>query len=458
MRSRLTGCFLRSQFCLFLSCLALASSIQFASAVSFAGYTNIPTGSWPEAVSIADLNGDARKDVVLSTSSYSSTNDNSILIFYQNNLGALNAPVRYAAGSAAVSIAIADFNGDGLKDIAVGKKTAGIRVFWQAQQGTFSNFTDFATANANWICTGDFNNDGRSDIAGIGWSSSQVDVFTQNNGTLILSGSYPASYSGYNDIKAGDVNGDGLSDIVVMNGQLYAVPNVSVLYQTNGGFSPAIICDLGGSELTAGVGIGDINSDGLSDIVVCYGGNRPTSFLGWFNQTPAGTFINGTPLPSYDIPEGITVADLDLDGRADVVTLHGGWNRAGVYPQNSSGSLNSEILFTIPYASHYNPHGLAVGDINSDGMPDIVIADYNNGLVILRNTSPPPPFRISQIKCKPGSPAIITAPYPGPHGSSLVQASDNLINWVTLGTMLDPTWTDTGAASASKRFYRLLAQ
>lgn len=449
---------LRSQSGLLFGCLALLAAAHRADAVSFAGYVNILTGSWPEAVAIADLNGDGRKDIVLSTSAYSNTNDNSILIFYQNVLGGLNAPVRYAAGGAATSVAIADFNGDGLKDIAVAKNGAGIRVFWQDQQGSFSNYLDLATANANWICTGDFNHDGRSDIAGIGWSSSQVDVFTQSNGTLSLSGSYPASYSGYNDLKAADVNGDGLDDIVVMNGQLYATPNVSVLLQTNVGFSPAVICDLGGNELTAGVGIGDINSDGRNDIIVCYGGNRPASNLAWFNQTSAGTFIKGGPLASYDIPEGITVADLDLDGRPDVVTLHGGWNEAGVYMQNSSGSLNSELLFTLPYASHYNHHGLAVGDINGDGMPDIVLADYNHGLVILYNTSPPPPFRISQIKYKPGKPTVITGPYPGPHGSCLVQASSDLVNWVTLGTMLDPTWTDNTAATAPKRFYRLQAQ
>ena len=438
--------------------LALIFVCERALALSFAGYVTYPTGSWPEAVAIADLNGDGRKDVVLSTSFYSNTNDNSILVFYQNQAGTLNPPIRYAAGAAANSVAIADFNGDGLKDIAVGKQGAGIRVFWQDAQGSFSNYTDYPTGNAYWICTGDFNNDGLSDIAGIGWSSSQVDVFTQGIGGLTFSASYPASYSGYNDIKAGDVNGDGLSDIVVMNGQTYAVPNVSVLLQTNGGFSPAIICDLGGTELTAGVGIGDINADGRNDIVVCYGGNRPASKLAMFNQTPAGGFTKSGPLDSYDIPQGIAVADLDLDGRSDVVTLHGGWQQAGVYMQNSSGSLNSELLFPLPYASSYNPHGLAVGDVNGDGMPDIVLADYNHGLVILYNTSPPPPFRISRLARKPNGSVVITGPYPGPRGYCYVQGSDNLKDWSTLGMMTDPTWTDTGSAGAPRRFYRLMRQ
>jgi hypothetical protein len=82
-----------------------------------------------------------------------------------------------------------------------------------------------------------------------------------------------------------------------------------------------------------------------------------------------------------------------LDGRSDVVTLHGGWNRAGVYAQHVVGGFNTEDLYPIPYASHYESHGLALGDVSGDGRSDVVLADYNHGLVVLYSNpvQPPPP-------------------------------------------------------------------
>ena len=93
---------------------------------------------------------------------------------------------------------------------------------------------------------------------------------------------------------------------------------------------------------------------------------------------------------SYDIPEPVEVADVDGDGRADVITLHSGWLKAGVYRNQVGGILGQEELYSLPDMSSFDPHGLAVGDVTGDGWPDIAIADPNNGLVLLRNTGTGP--------------------------------------------------------------------
>jgi hypothetical protein len=179
-------------------------------------------------------------------------------------------------------------------------------------------------------------------------------------------------------------------------------PNLSVLAQlASGGFGPAAEYRVGTNILTQGIGLGDVTGDGRTDVVASYGGNRPDSFVAVFAQT-AGTLATPVSYASYDIPEPVEVADLDGDARPEVVTVHGGWQRVGVYGGLSNGTLAPEDLSTVPYASHYNVQGLAIGDVNGDGRPDIVEADYNYGLVLLLNAAPPPP-RV------PGAPTLNAA-------------------------------------------------
>jgi len=154
----------------------------------------------------------------------------------------------------------------------------------------------------------------------------------------------------------------------------------------------------------------------------------------------------------------MVVADLDMDGNSDVILLHGGWNAAGVYRQTSPGTLLAEQLLTLPYASSYNRQGLAVGDINGDGRPDVVVADYNNGLVVLYNATTPPPVRISRISMKPGGQIVLKSPYCGPHGSAVVQRSTTLTSWTPVGTISDSLWSDTNSSSSPQAFYRLAPQ
>jgi len=285
-------------------------------------------------------------------------------------------------------VAVGDVNGDGRNDVVIGNGGAAIGVFTQDENGGLNPVVLYPTVDSECVRIADLNNDGRNDVVGLGWGTNTVSLLLQKaDGTLQAPVVYSAPHSGYDDLEVGDLNHDGLTDVVVMSGGLS--PNISVLYQQVGGTLGGLTSRfVGTSERTSGIGVGDLTDDALSDIVASYGGNRPSSGLALFSQQPDGSLaVLPSTVPSYDIPEPVEVADVDGDGRADVIVAHGGWNALGVYRQGPTGGLGAEALEPIPYASHYNPHGLAVGDINGDGTRDVVIADYNNGLVVLRHVA-----------------------------------------------------------------------
>lgn len=127
--------------------------------------------------------------------------------------------------------------------------------------------------------------------------------------------------------------------------------------------------------------VGDVTGDGRADVIANVGGNSPDSRVHVLGQS-SGQLAAPVTYPVYDLPAPgpMALADIDGDGRLDLVIPHVGFGRLGVMLQRSDGRLGADQLFGIPDASNYDVRGLAVGDVNGDGRPDVVIANYNYGL------------------------------------------------------------------------------
>jgi fibronectin type 3 domain-containing protein len=447
-----------------------------AASGAFAPVQWYPVGSHPEAVAIGDVTGDGRNDVVMTTSfAFDPSNDYRLWVFAQRADGHLAAPVSYATAATysgrPTSVAIGDLTGDGLADVVAGLAGVGIQLFPQLDSGELGAPTLRSASDSRQIRLGNLDGDDDLDVAGLGWGSDTVTAFfNDGTGGLALSSVYPAHHDGYDDLEVADVNGDGLDDLVVMSGQGFG-PNLSVLAQlASGGFEQAAEYSIGDRILSRGIAVGDVNGDGFTDVVASHGGNRPASSIAVFQGNASGALEAPINFSSYDIPEPVEMADVDLDGDTDVVTLHGGWNQAGVYRQQPGGSLGYEELYAIPYASHYEPHGLAVGDISGDGSPDVVIADYNHGLVVLRNNLPSPPS-----PTLPGAPELTSASRgnarvslfwkaPGSDGYAPISgfnvyrgtSSDALTLLATVGGTTH-NYTDTSVVVGTTYFYRIAA-
>jgi hypothetical protein len=204
-----------------------------------------------------------------------------------------------------------------------------------------------------------------------------------NDGTGTFSAVKIATYE-EGEMEAGDLNGDGLAEVASSGAS-----GLDVYYQTAVGTfrrrplhfecqGPGIYPSCTGED------IADVTGDGRQDVVVAVSGNRPDSVLDVFAQQPSGTLGDPVQYPSYDEPEPVEAADLDGDGRLDVVTAHGGWTHVGVYLQAPDGQLGVESLFPVPYQTFYAPKALALGDLSGDGLIDVAMAYEAYGLVVLR--------------------------------------------------------------------------
>ncbi|NOT87850.1 MAG: VCBS repeat-containing protein [Lysobacter sp.] len=376
-----------------------------SSGFGYAPYQIYPVDEWlAESVAIGDFDADGRKDIALTTVSSGFSSDGmKVFIYLQADDGGLLAPIKvpYLGFAAqATGLTVGNIDNDDTTDIIVGHDR-GITAIRGNRDRDFQ-----PTPLPGWLRSTDvglidFNVDGRLDVLAQSWSDGAAIHLGDGRGGFAEPVPFNTSAFGYNHLSVGDVTGDGLPDMVLTQGQGFAYfwvyPN-----RWSGGIGPAIRYDLDTSRSRPwGNAIGDFDNDGRNDIALSIPENRPYSTVNLFMQGADGRLQAGRILPSYDIVEPLVAADLDSNGLADLATAHGGWNKFGVYLQDASG-LRPEVLFDMPptYTSHYESNGMAVGDINGDGCPDIVVADYANGLVVLRGKNCHPRVRIDSGSCR----------------------------------------------------------
>lgn len=346
-------------------------------------FQNYPTtgGCWQENASIGDVNGDGRNDIVATAGDCDGGTGLRVLVFLQTTTGALATPytIAIADSVAPTGLTLADLDHDGRDEIIFGHRAGLTLLHWDPshpRRPVSSRFyATTATDAALDVTALDVNRDGAVDVVGLSPDQGLTIFLGDGRGAVTGQVAVGANATGYNDMKAGDFNGDGYKDIALVAGQGYLPAYVFYNDGSDDFSSPVAVDPSPGTDANSGVlASGDFNGDGRTDLVAI----RDSYALALMLQNASGALDAPTTLPYSHPPFAMVGEDLDLDGRDDLVASEGG--SLNLYFQSAQGVLNPTVA-DAP-GSMFSTEGLAVGDINGDDCPDVVTANHDYGIVV----------------------------------------------------------------------------
>jgi hypothetical protein len=342
---------------------ALALAPAAASAVSFQTPSTYAAGLNPVGSTVADFNGDGINDIAVSNNSGAS-----VSVYLGTGSGTFGSAVEYATGTTPRWLASGDLNGDGKIDLAVPNQGSNnISILLGNGDGTFQSAVNYATGlSSRSVAIGDVNKDGKPDLA-IGNQAGGVQVMIgKGNGEFEAPTAFAA---GTNPRVAAlaDFNGDGNLDIAAAN---FTSANISILLGNgSGGFGAA-------TNYPAAAGTNylitpDLNGDGKPDVVVS---NQNAANISVIINNGDGTFGSTTNVTTASTPSSLGAGDFNSDGKLDVAvanTLGAEKETLSVFLGNGSGGFSSKADFSAGGVTG----GISVAQLNSGSAPDIALVN-----------------------------------------------------------------------------------
>lgn len=352
--------------------VTVGEPIAFRSPVAFDG--SLPTCNICQLFSVADLNGDGRPDMVINALT------GNVYVYMNSGNGVFAPPTEIefpVVHQESLFITIADLNGDGRPDIvASGVDTSNrtaVFVSLQNADGSFSAPQEYPYSAlapiAGEIAVGHLFGSSTLSVITIDGSGNLYDFPVNSNGTLgaPTTTAYPTIFGGYNMLDITDFNNDGISDLVMTEGgQTFGAAGVfegtasgSFTTVANEGFDAAGVADLFGDSHNELVTAGPTSLEVYSE-----SGTNPVSYPLPFDN------------PSlFIVPTAISFADLNGDGLTDIVILqNGGGGNGGpqFFYQSSNHTFTDGGIWILGGMVGQINGPLWVGDLNGDGIPDLV--------------------------------------------------------------------------------------
>lgn len=378
-------------------CLCLFVSNSWCATPIFQSLNTYSSGGYsPSSVALADVNGDGKLDVIVANrcaTSDTCSDGGTVGVLLANGDGSFQPVHTYNSGGLYASfVTVHDLNGDGKPDLIVANSSmapgegGGIGILFGNGDGTFQPAVSFASDGSPiyGVAVADFNHDGIPDIAIANWQDQDwpyegsISVLLGTGG-----GKFQAAQtyrSGYwtNSVVAADVNGDGAADLLVGDSG-----SVSVLLGVGDGtFQPATAYPSGGHE-GCWIAVADVNGDGKLDLVAAnqFGPTRVDGYstVGVLLGNGDGSFQPITRYWTATAAAGsLAIADLNRDHKLDILVTG---DKLVVFWGQGDGTFRR-----APGMPFYRGT-IAVGDVDGDTRPDVVQA-VNGQVNVLRNVIP----------------------------------------------------------------------
>jgi RHS repeat-associated protein len=332
--------------------------------------TELTFSSSPLQTVVGDVNGDWVPDLIALTGS-----ELSVRLNYGD--GTYADPFTVGLPGTNQAIAVGDLDGDGSQDVVVANNAGALTIVRSDGRGKFFAPQASLTVGSNptALTLQDLNGDGKLDLVSTNGASNNVSVLFGNALGGFTVGANYAVGTNPKAMAIGDINGDGKVDIAVANA---GSNSVSLLTNNGSGvFAVAATYNLNASPTA--IAIGDVNGDGRRDLVVGTGGTTDNL---WVFSGQAGVLPSSAAQKYSFGNQGIaavSIADLDGDGKFDVVTTSVNGSALKTYVQLGGGA-------TFAAEQRYQFNGatstgmLVLADMDLDGAVDIVTGEQGGNL------------------------------------------------------------------------------
>lgn len=339
-------------------------------------------GPYPTWVVSADFNSDGISDLAVTTVDATSTDNGMVTILLGNGDGTFITKPSPKAGLFPYSMTVADFNGDGIPDLAAvnsgdaDPSTNNVTILLGNGDGTFKPAASPVVGlNPYYVVTADFNGDGIPDLATANVTDDTVTILLGNgDGTFALKSS--PSVGDYSSITVGDFNNDGMPDLVAVG---YRDDSMTILLGNGDGTFTTKSNSFVGSNPTGTIAQ-DFDGDGNTDLAVVLSGNNTVSFL---SGNGDGTFTARSISSTGRNPLMVATADFNGDGIPDLVTA----NEADLTDSILLGELS-----TTGAINNIALHGGGNHNIVASYSGDASHLSSESAPLSINNMTPPPVF------------------------------------------------------------------